>query len=66
MPADVSKIDEAQRLRDRAYAEFGEIAILMNNAGTSPGGGPFDLTSGAARARGQRGVINGIHAFTQR
>src|SRR5215831_11874580 len=42
VPADVSKMDDVQRLKERAYAEFGEIAVLMNNAGTSPGGGPFD------------------------
>jgi NAD(P)-dependent dehydrogenase (short-subunit alcohol dehydrogenase family) len=42
VPTDVSKIDEVLRLKERAYAEFGEVAVLMNNAGTSPGGGPFD------------------------
>src|SRR5215471_759340 len=42
VPTDVSKIDEVLRLKDRAYAIFGEVAVLMNNAGTSPGGGPWD------------------------
>src|SRR5262245_60347459 len=42
VPTDVSKIDEVTHLKDRAYAAFGEVAVLMNNAGTSPGGGPWD------------------------
>jgi NAD(P)-dependent dehydrogenase (short-subunit alcohol dehydrogenase family) len=42
VPTDVSKIDEVNRLKDRAYAAFGAVDVLMNNAGTSPGGGPFD------------------------
>src|SRR4029077_17145975 len=67
VPADVSKIDEVQRLRDHAYAEFGEVAVLMNNAGTSPGGGPFDHYERWQRVLGVNlwGVINGVHAFSQ-
>ena len=42
VPTDVGKLEEVQRLKDRAYDTFGEVAILMNNAGTSPGGGPWD------------------------
>jgi NAD(P)-dependent dehydrogenase (short-subunit alcohol dehydrogenase family) len=42
VPTDVSKFEEVERLKERAYAEFGEVAVLMNNAGTSPGGGPWD------------------------
>ena len=42
VPTDVSKMDEVQRLKERVYADFGEVAVLMNNAGTSPGGGPWD------------------------
>jgi len=41
-PTDVSKLEEVQRLKDRVYGTFGEVAVLMNNAGTSPGGGPWD------------------------
>lgn len=63
---DVSKMEEVQRLKDRAYAEFGEVAVLMNNAGTSPGGGPFDHYERWQRVLGVNlwGVINGVHAFT--
>jgi len=67
VPTDVSKMEEVQRLKDRAYAEFGEVAVLMNNAGTSPGGGPFDHYERWQRVLGVNlwGVINGVHAFTQ-
>jgi len=34
VPTDVSKIDEVNRLKDRAYAAFGAVDVLMNNAGT--------------------------------
>ena len=39
----------------------------MNNAGTSPGGGPFDHYERWQRVLAVNlwGVINGIHAFTQ-
>ena len=67
VPTDVSKIEEVQRLKDRAYAELGEVAVLMNNAGTSPGGGPWDHYEGWQHVLGVNlwGVINGVHAFTQ-
>ena len=42
VPTDVSQWEDVQRLEDRAYAAFGEVAVLMNNAGVSAGGGPFD------------------------
>lgn len=67
VPTDVSKMDDVHRLKERAYAEYGEIAVLMNNAGTSPGGGPFDHYERWQRVLGVNlwGVINGIHAFAQ-
>src|SRR4029077_11784868 len=41
--------------------------VLMNNAGTSPGGGPFDDYERWQRVLAVNlwGVINGVHAFTQ-
>ncbi len=65
---DVSKMKDVEAIRDRAYAEFGEVAVLMNNAGTSPGGGPWDHYDGWMRVLGVNlwGVINGVHAFAQR
>ncbi|RDB18955.1 3-oxoacyl-[acyl-carrier-protein] reductase FabG [Hypsizygus marmoreus] len=33
VPTDVSKIDQVVKLRDRVYEAWGEVAVLMNNAG---------------------------------
>ena len=62
---DVSRPDDVQALKEKAYAAFGEVAFLMNNAGTEGGGQLF-----GDPARWQRiinvnlwGVINGIQAF---
>src|ERR1700757_40933 len=67
VPTDVGKLDEVQRLKERAYDTFGEVAVLMNNAGTSPGGGPWDHYERWQRVLSVNlwGVINGVHAFTQ-
>jgi NAD(P)-dependent dehydrogenase (short-subunit alcohol dehydrogenase family) len=67
VPTDVSKLEEVQRLKDRAYDTFGEVAVLMNNAGTSPGGGPWDHYERWQRVLNVNlwGVINGVQTFTQ-
>src|SRR5215469_3873797 len=67
VPTDVSKMEEVRRLKERVYADFGEVAVLMNNAGTSPGGGPWDHYERWQRVLSVNlwGVINGVHAFTQ-
>src|SRR6516162_5039269 len=33
VPTDVSRLDEVQRLKRQVYGAFGEVAVLMNNAG---------------------------------
>jgi NAD(P)-dependent dehydrogenase (short-subunit alcohol dehydrogenase family) len=67
VPTDVSRWEDVQRLKDRSYAAFGEVGVLMNNAGVSAGGGPFDHYEGWQRVLSVNlwGVINGVHAFTQ-
>jgi NAD(P)-dependent dehydrogenase (short-subunit alcohol dehydrogenase family) len=62
---DVSRREEVEKLKDAAYARFGEVAVLMNNAGTAPGGGPFDHYERWQHVIGVNlwGVINGVHAF---
>ena len=67
VPTDVGKLEEVQRVKDRAYDTFGEVAILMNNAGTSPGGGPWDHYERWQRVLNVNlwGVINGVQSFTQ-
>jgi NAD(P)-dependent dehydrogenase (short-subunit alcohol dehydrogenase family) len=68
VPTDVSRIDEVQRLRDTAYEKFGEVAVLMNNAGTSPGGGPWEHIDRWRRVLEVNlwGIINGVQSFTPR
>ena len=62
VPTDVSKMEEVQRLKERVYADFGEVAVLMNNTGTSPGGGPWDHYERWRRVLSVNlwGVINGV------
>ncbi len=62
---DVSRLEDVERLKERVYATFGEVGIFMNNAGTGPGGGPFDHYDGWQRVLGVNlwGVINGVHTF---
>lgn len=66
VPTDVSRLDSVQALKDKAYAAFGEVAVLMNNAGTAPGGGPWDHYERWQRVLGVNlwGVINGVQIFS--
>jgi NAD(P)-dependent dehydrogenase (short-subunit alcohol dehydrogenase family) len=67
VPTDVGMLEEVQRLKDRAYDASGEVAVLMNNAGTSPGGGPWDNYERWQRVLNVNlwGVINGVQSFAQ-
>lgn len=62
---DVSRIDDVQALREKAYSAFGEIAFLMNNAGTEGGGQLFGDTARWHRILDVNlwGVINGVQTF---
>lgn len=66
-PTDVSDFDQVTRLRDVAFERFGDVAVLMNNAGVGGGGHAFENREGWARVLGVNlgGVINGVQAFTQ-
>jgi NAD(P)-dependent dehydrogenase (short-subunit alcohol dehydrogenase family) len=66
VPTDVSRLDSVEALRDAVYATFGEVAVLMNNAGTAPGGGPWEHIDRWRRVLEVNlwGVINGVQAFT--
>ncbi len=63
----VADLAQVQRLRDRVIAEFGEVAVLMNNAGTGGGGGPWSGYDGWQRVLGVNlwGVVHGVQTFTQ-
>jgi NAD(P)-dependent dehydrogenase (short-subunit alcohol dehydrogenase family) len=65
VPTDVSRLDSVQALRDAAYARFGEVAVLMNNAGTSPGGGPYEHIDRWRKVLEVNlwGIINGVQTF---
>ena len=62
---DVSRLDQVQALKDRVYATFGEVGLLMNNAGIGVGGGPWENYEGWQEVLGANlwGVINGVHTF---
>jgi NAD(P)-dependent dehydrogenase (short-subunit alcohol dehydrogenase family) len=66
VPTDVSRLESVQALRDTAYATFGEVAVLMNNAGTAPGGGSYEHIDRWRHVLEVNlwGVINGVQAFT--
>ncbi|MBM6581132.1 SDR family NAD(P)-dependent oxidoreductase [Microvirga sp. BT689] len=63
---DVSRREDVERLMEKAYAAFGEVAVLMNNAGTEGGG---RILGDPERWRtiletNLWGVINGVQVFT--
>ena len=68
VPTDVTKLDDIHKLRDTVYAAFGEVAVLMDNAGTAPGGGPWEHIDRWRRVLEVNlwGVINGVQSFTPR
>lgn len=67
LATDVSRFEEVQRLRDFAFERFGDVAILMNNAGVGGGGQAFENLDGWRRVLNVNlfGVIHGVQAFTQ-
>jgi NAD(P)-dependent dehydrogenase (short-subunit alcohol dehydrogenase family) len=64
---DVGDLAAVQALKAAAYDRFGEVAVLMNNAGVGRGGGAFERYDGWRRVLGVNlwGVVNGVQAFTQ-
>ncbi|MGH6894368.1 MAG: SDR family NAD(P)-dependent oxidoreductase [Dongiaceae bacterium] len=64
---DVGVMEDVQRLKQIAYQSFGEVAVLMNNAGIGDGGGPFEHYERWQRVLGVNlwGAINGVQAFAQ-
>ena len=67
-PTDVSVLEEVIRLKDEAYAAFGEVALLMNNAGIGGGlGKPWEAYGRWREVIGVNlwGVVHGVHAFAE-
>jgi NAD(P)-dependent dehydrogenase (short-subunit alcohol dehydrogenase family) len=64
---DVSRREDVEALRLRALETFGEVSVLMNNAGVGGGGGAIENPDGWRRVLETNlfGVINGVQAFAQ-
>jgi len=65
VPTDVSALAQVQALRARVYERYGEVAVLMNNAGTAPGGGGWDHIDRWRRVLEVNlwGMIHGVQTF---
>ncbi|TPM38704.1 SDR family NAD(P)-dependent oxidoreductase [Mesorhizobium sp. B2-3-4] len=66
---DVSKADDVDRLADRAFGAFGEISLLMNNAGVGDNPGkPWENRDGWKRLLDINfwGIVHGVEAFAPR
>jgi NAD(P)-dependent dehydrogenase (short-subunit alcohol dehydrogenase family) len=65
IPTDVSNLEELERLKNAVYEEFGEVALLMNNAALGDGGGPWQRYDRWRRLIEVNlwGVINGVQSF---
>jgi NAD(P)-dependent dehydrogenase (short-subunit alcohol dehydrogenase family) len=66
VPTDVSSLASVGALKDAVYARFGEVAVLMNNAGTGTGGGPWEHIDRWRQVLEVNlwGMINGVQTFT--
>ncbi len=62
---DVSKIEDLRRLREAAAGDFGDVAVVMNNAAIDPVGRPWEDYEAWQRliAVNLWGVVNGVQAF---
>lgn len=67
IPTDVARLESVEALRDAVLDRFGEVALLMNNAGAGGGGSPWQNLDGWQRVLGINlwGVIHGLQVFTQ-
>lgn len=67
-PTDVSLAADVDGLREAVFSQWGEVAVLMNNAGTAPGGGPYDHAERWRQVLEVNlfGVINGVQSFVPR
>ncbi|ESY97177.1 SDR family NAD(P)-dependent oxidoreductase [Mesorhizobium australicum] len=67
--SDVSKAGEVDRLADRAFGAFGEVSLLMNNAGVGDNPGkPWENRDGWKRLLDINfwGIVHGVEAFAPR
>eukprot|EP01116_Phalansterium_solitarium_P003389 TRINITY_DN1420_c0_g1_i1.p1 TRINITY_DN1420_c0_g1~~TRINITY_DN1420_c0_g1_i1.p1 ORF type:complete len:289 (-),score=112.01 TRINITY_DN1420_c0_g1_i1:268-1134(-) len=64
---DVSNVEDVKRLKHEAITAFGEVAVLMNNAGITGGAGPLEKldTWHTTLAVNLFGVLNGVQVFAE-
>jgi NAD(P)-dependent dehydrogenase (short-subunit alcohol dehydrogenase family) len=64
---DVARADDLARLQEKALGRFGDVALLMNNAGVGRGGSAIENADGWRRVLETNlfGVLNGCQAFAQ-
>jgi NAD(P)-dependent dehydrogenase (short-subunit alcohol dehydrogenase family) len=68
VPTDVARPEGLEALKESVYATFGEVRLLMNNAATRTGGGPFGRPEDWRSALDVNfwGVVHGVRAFVPR
>jgi NAD(P)-dependent dehydrogenase (short-subunit alcohol dehydrogenase family) len=64
---DVSRAEDLAALRETALSRFGDVAVLMNNAGVGGGGSAIEQPDAWRRVLETNlfGVLNGVQAFAQ-
>ena len=64
-PADVSRLEDLQSVKEAVYRKFGEVGLLMNNAATRSKGSALENYENWQRALGVNlwGVIHGVQTF---
>lgn len=67
VPTDVSRRAEVEALKARAYEAFGEVGVLMNNAGVGPMGKALESSEAWEALIGINlmGVVHGVQAFAK-
>jgi len=67
-PCDVADREQIEGLAEHAFATFGAVNLLMNNAGIQPGSSIFDVEGRWDRVLGVNlfGVIHGAQVFAPR
>lgn len=65
MPTDVSKLDQVVKLKEKVYDTWGEVAVLMNNAGIGLKGTSWEGTENWQKVFDVNlfGVVNVQHTF---
>lgn len=67
LQADVSSLEQVSKVKEKAYSTYGQVNVLMNNAGIAPPAGTWSEPDawGQILSVNLGGIINGVQAFTQ-